>query len=670
MPTCGDGSVMTIPGLDKKGLNYSYWDINAVWVYLKGPTRVRQLRKSNDCEMCPPGYYSREKDDLFCEPAPVGFYTERPGMSEPRSCHHQFPHYATVEGSSRCDGIFLNSDDLTRYTTFFFMVGLYFLMLLCAGGQKFIAILFFSVGPALDLIGDVVTILSTPFFNRYLFYFCCTFVVLPNVGFVMMLIEIDAPCILFTLYPSYKDHALRLNAVFRGQQVSCGVLDFLAMIGFVIWMFISIILWSPVFLPGCFFYQSKVIAIKAVWDNWMFFWTFSNAHKMEDFEIDTELLNESLFHEFIYETMPQLILQAYNANLTGQWTPFQLFNTSMSAFMTMNGLWTFGYWHYYRGLSFDQIPAKSAILFFIELELESNYQIAQRKDLKKFYNRICSRKVRVTKYESKMKMKRFELKLKNRLGYSLSGDAFPASDNTKTLGRIKNLDSCLNEMSMETESVKKGYYNNQGKLLWCNGYFMGTDEIVVTEILYGSLANGQLIEWWDTSSRPWRRMATIKEQVELPSQIGGVGTYKLIEDHGMKEHPNHKPTEIYTGSFMDYFWHIPSYLIYLSKRCCEIPKVVGKDLLQRFVTVKLFFISSCSNMRQWEHLLLKTWWRSPPNDFNYDDVLDDIVKKSQSKILSQAIYEQITGEKNYDKIEVRLIQCFLFNNADLVLSLL
>jgi hypothetical protein len=80
----------------------------------------------------------------------------------------------------------------------------------------------------------------------------------------------------------------------------------------------------------------------------------------------------------------------------------------LSAFITANGVVTFGYYFFYEGKGFNQIPAKTALLGFLTFELDTNYEIDQRKNLVEFEKRIQNREARIDTYKSKLSMKLFE----------------------------------------------------------------------------------------------------------------------------------------------------------------------------------------------------------------------------------------------------------------------
>ncbi len=86
---------------------------------------------------------------------------------------------------------------------------------------------------------------------------------------------------------------------------------------FVVSMTGFILLW---FAIGLFLFASKVMAIRAVHNTWYYIWTGCSDHDMT-VEVDLALLNEALFAEFLFESLPQMIVQSMNNTLTSLWNP-------------------------------------------------------------------------------------------------------------------------------------------------------------------------------------------------------------------------------------------------------------------------------------------------------------------------------------------------------------
>ena len=55
-------------------------------------------------------------------------------------------------------------------------------------------------------------------------------------------------------------------------------------------------------------------------NTWYYIWTGSSKNDKK-VEVDVALLNEALFAEFLFESLPQMIVQSLNNTLTSLWNP-------------------------------------------------------------------------------------------------------------------------------------------------------------------------------------------------------------------------------------------------------------------------------------------------------------------------------------------------------------
>jgi hypothetical protein len=78
--------------------------------------------------------------------------------------------------------------------------------------------------------------------------------------------------------------------------------------------------------------------------------------------IDTGIMNESLFAEFLSETVPQLLLQSINSSACQQLNSgVAIFSISLSVFMTCNGLYRYWYYTYFLGYEMRDVPLEVKI---------------------------------------------------------------------------------------------------------------------------------------------------------------------------------------------------------------------------------------------------------------------------------------------------------------------
>lgn len=151
-------------------------------------------------------------------------------------------------------------------------------------------------------------------------------------------------------------------------------------ISFMIWMFFLapiLLINSPIILTwailGAYLYQTKCLAIGSSWNVWIAVWcghskkkpcpfiTEEGKYPHNDPPVDTVLMNESFYAGFIFEAIPQLIIQSINNYLTGEWSWFALFSLASSCSMVCIG--TYRYLGLSRSLQIiNGVPAYSFTL--------------------------------------------------------------------------------------------------------------------------------------------------------------------------------------------------------------------------------------------------------------------------------------------------------------------
>ena len=250
------------------------------------------------------------------------------------------------------------------------------------------------VMPTMDVLTDLAFIVTSKFYSRTVFYNCCFFYVISNVAFLYRLYEKGHWYRCF--YRSFYDwrHLLFLGANALGQPTMIGkavvlppwastgvlgsvsyillwiamiILQISAPLLFVVYMlshFAFILLWLFV---GFFLFQSKVVAIKEVDNFWLLVWTGELVH-VEVSEgvsqaVDMNILNQSIFFEFLLETLPQIVIQVYNQLMVEKrMTEIGYFSSAMSFSIMFNGAYRFGYYKFWWGLTWQQIPPSSNLM--------------------------------------------------------------------------------------------------------------------------------------------------------------------------------------------------------------------------------------------------------------------------------------------------------------------
>lgn len=92
-----------------------------------------------------------------------------------------------------------------------------------------------------------------------------------------------------------------------------------------------------------FFYQAKLLSFTPIWNMWVSRWTGNSEEHKKQGLVDLNILNQSLYHEFVFETLPQITIQFVNAGLMRQLTTLGYISISFSIFFAFNGLYTFAY---------------------------------------------------------------------------------------------------------------------------------------------------------------------------------------------------------------------------------------------------------------------------------------------------------------------------------------
>lgn len=107
---------------------------------------------------------------------------------------------------------------------------------------------------------------------------------------------------------------------------------------------------SPLVVPwavfGIFLYMTKLFANKAIQDFWLSVWT-GEAVKPSGEMVDKKVLNESIFSEIVFESLPELILQSLNNQLLGEWNIVGYISAANSALSVANGVYRVLYFKFY-----------------------------------------------------------------------------------------------------------------------------------------------------------------------------------------------------------------------------------------------------------------------------------------------------------------------------------
>ena len=308
-----------------------------------------------------------------------------------------YPYYTIWLGSTTCTNIAIAFDFITVMTVVILLTVLFLCCLAQAGSRKYEALIL-MLFPTLDVYSDILYIFTSIFYNKSLIILSIVFFILPNFLFFGTLRKLKAvvPTNLIR-FPGFKYVSPNLiwlgmkdgYPLFDGTRPSISfdqhdsipkllsyvvvwVVLIISQISYILaylllWPITSlllVIIWSTV---GMYLLQSKVLCIGNVWNFWFFFWLGSEQFNMLALErsgsnIDFGILNESLFTEFICETMPQLIIQSINTWYTGGVNAAFLFSVSLSGYNTINGLYKYLYYVAYLRKSISDVPQEIKML--------------------------------------------------------------------------------------------------------------------------------------------------------------------------------------------------------------------------------------------------------------------------------------------------------------------
>ena len=134
----------------------------------------------------------------------------------------------------------------------------------------------------------------------------------------------------------------------------------ISLVTFAVWICMSTLFMTLWFTLGLFLFATKVMAIRRVHNWWYYVWTGCRNHDTE-IEIDISLLNEALFAEFLFESLPQMVVQSLNNTLTQLWNPIGIFSMCLSVFVMLNGLYRYGYYSFWLGYSIQNVPTEISI---------------------------------------------------------------------------------------------------------------------------------------------------------------------------------------------------------------------------------------------------------------------------------------------------------------------
>ena len=340
------------------------------------------------CGPCLEGYYSDSLNAFECTACPLDTYNTMIGSVQCTPCG---AFAANIhEASTSCPHFALHASSFTYVSLGSFVTILFLSALLFAGENAYIMFIL-GLFPFLDILSDMVYILSIKFWSFELFICAIVFFVVPSFMFVFKLSRMKAyPRLIKFAGLTITDGVYLWLSVspdgsplVNGERLTLSYLEhdgieklvwywvfwillLTAQVVFValsiVWQFVSIVLAIAWLFTGLFLYQTKMLAIGKVWNTWFYTWTQCSDFDKE-IGLDASVLNESLFYEFMLETVPQIAIQSVNNSLiyTGNLPAISLFSLAISIFIAINGIYRYGYYLLWKGIKFDEIPLPLAV---------------------------------------------------------------------------------------------------------------------------------------------------------------------------------------------------------------------------------------------------------------------------------------------------------------------
>jgi hypothetical protein len=244
--------------------------------------------------------------------------------------------YSAFEGQTECSAVYLQANSAAWGAIMGFFALLFFCGIANVESKFRAAVFAIMLFPAMDICSDIIYIISNPFISPVFFGLVVASFFLSNGSFIKKLYDDGAVPFTVRFYPGFR-YGLVKNLWWLGQRsgyptidgelsslvfdnnddimklfsfiflwLALIVMQFLTISTFALWMLVTSPLLLLLFIPGVICFQTKVIAVGIVYNTFMYYWTAGDfIRKSDDYKVDPALLNEAIFAEFMFETMPQ-----------------------------------------------------------------------------------------------------------------------------------------------------------------------------------------------------------------------------------------------------------------------------------------------------------------------------------------------------------------------------
>jgi len=355
------------------------------------------------CLPCRAGHFRDSIAITECLPCPIGTFSAFSGSTRCDTCQ-PYPASTISTGETACNAVFIDAGFMTQVVFNTVVSIIYFVAVALVDKENRLPMLVISLLPTVDILTDLNYVATTKYANYDLFVWSTVFILLPNVIFLRFLWTARGkkesralplmPLKWFPLLSCSNGQFVWLrihdgvpvwmdgkDVVFFTQHDSIPALlvwilswvgvfaiQVLFLVIFLLWAILAYLFLCLWLLFGFWCFQNKTFATKRVWNLWFHVWTGSCDMSKGD-EIDLGVLNESLFSEFLMETLPQMGLQFLNNQLTGDWSTIGYFSMIFTVSMATNGCYRYLYWILWQGKSLDEVPAVVSLFGLFPIQL-------------------------------------------------------------------------------------------------------------------------------------------------------------------------------------------------------------------------------------------------------------------------------------------------------------
>lgn len=287
-----------------------------------------------------------------------------------------------------------------------------------------------ALPPALNFFASLMYLFTVEFYSRELFDVCVVSVFIPNLYFLLILYQMSAPPYTQGLYPGYQYISAKIwwlrfeqgmparvlprtrdtevdedgevkyetkrydlfeanDSLFKLLFYCMYVMYWIGIQIFTLFLYAAFLVFTfpmTVFwlACGCFFYQSKLIAMRGIWNMWFRTWTNDEKHDIRS-KIDSAILNEAFLIEFLFLSIPQIFLQSFN-NFTvkDSWHIYSIAAYIIALTSFINGVSRYGYFIFVKGYDVAEVPLEVNV-FNTKYVLDNEvHHLEHRKKLFKF----------------------------------------------------------------------------------------------------------------------------------------------------------------------------------------------------------------------------------------------------------------------------------------------